>query len=261
LIPSPIRKALSTIRKHRVAHLLMGGQACVLYGAAEFSRDLDLALLPDPTNLDRLEAALAELDAEVIAVPSLSLKHLVEGLAVHFRCRQSQVAGLRIDIMANMRGVAPFAELWKRRTTFTFEDETLEAMALPDLVMAKKTQRDKDWPMIRRLVDVNYLNHRDEPTPQQVLFWLRELREPELLVEAARIHADVAKELSGERPLLTLATSGNLASGTLGRALREEEDEERRLDAAYWKPLREQLERLRHSGGRLSGRSRETPGT
>lgn len=28
----------------------MGGQACVLYGAAEFSRDLDLALLPDPTN-------------------------------------------------------------------------------------------------------------------------------------------------------------------------------------------------------------------
>lgn len=47
----------------------MGGQACVLYGAAEFSRDLDLALLPDPANLDRLEAALAELDAEVIAVP------------------------------------------------------------------------------------------------------------------------------------------------------------------------------------------------
>jgi hypothetical protein len=42
LIPSPIRKALSTIRRHRVAHLLMGGQACMLYGAAEFSRDLDL---------------------------------------------------------------------------------------------------------------------------------------------------------------------------------------------------------------------------
>jgi hypothetical protein len=43
MIPSPIRKALSTIRRHQVAHLLMGGQACVLYGAAEFSRDLDSA--------------------------------------------------------------------------------------------------------------------------------------------------------------------------------------------------------------------------
>ncbi len=63
----------------------MGGQACVSYGAAEFSRDLDLALLPDPTNLDRLEAALGELEAEVIAVPPFALKHLTEGLSVHFR--------------------------------------------------------------------------------------------------------------------------------------------------------------------------------
>src|SRR3954451_18402668 len=92
LIPSPIYRALSTIRRHQVAHLLMGGQACVLYGAAEFSRDLDLALLPDPANLDRLEAALAELDAEIIAVPSLSLKNLADGLAVHFRCKRPEVA-------------------------------------------------------------------------------------------------------------------------------------------------------------------------
>jgi hypothetical protein len=66
----------------------MGGQACVLYGAAEFSRDLDLALLPDPANLDRLEAALEELGAVVIAVPPMALKHLSEGLSVHFRCSQ-----------------------------------------------------------------------------------------------------------------------------------------------------------------------------
>ena len=30
------------MRAHRVRALLMGGQACVLYGAAEFSRDTDL---------------------------------------------------------------------------------------------------------------------------------------------------------------------------------------------------------------------------
>ncbi|HEV7671634.1 MAG TPA: hypothetical protein VGS22_24195 [Thermoanaerobaculia bacterium] len=96
MIPSPIRKALSTIRKHRVDHLLMGGQACVLYGAAEFSRDLDLVLLPDPANLDRLEEALAELQAVVIAVPvALSLEHLTEGLAVHFRCKHPEAEGLR----------------------------------------------------------------------------------------------------------------------------------------------------------------------
>ena len=51
MIPNPIRRVLSSIREHRVRALLMGGQACVLYGAAEFSRDTDLAILADADNL------------------------------------------------------------------------------------------------------------------------------------------------------------------------------------------------------------------
>ena len=47
----------------------MGGQACVLYGAAEFSRDTDLVILADADNVTRLRRALAELQAEVIAIP------------------------------------------------------------------------------------------------------------------------------------------------------------------------------------------------
>ena len=69
MIPNPIRKVLSSIRKHRVRALLMGGQACVFYGAAEFSRDTDFAILADAANLARLRKALAELEAEPIAVP------------------------------------------------------------------------------------------------------------------------------------------------------------------------------------------------
>jgi len=39
LDPEPDTKVLSSMREHLVQCLLMGGQACVLYGAAEFSRD------------------------------------------------------------------------------------------------------------------------------------------------------------------------------------------------------------------------------
>ncbi len=80
----------------------MGSQACVLYGAAEFSRDLDLALLSDSANLDRLRSALEELQAEVIAIPPFRSEHLDIGLAVHFRCGRPDVAGLCIDIMTRM---------------------------------------------------------------------------------------------------------------------------------------------------------------
>jgi hypothetical protein len=51
LIPNPIGKVLSTFPEHRVRALLMGGQACILYGAAEFSRDVDVAVLASEANL------------------------------------------------------------------------------------------------------------------------------------------------------------------------------------------------------------------
>ena len=71
MIPNPIRKVLSSMRAHRVGALLMGGQACVFYGAAEFSRDTDFALLAEAANLTRLRRALNDLDAAVIAIPVL----------------------------------------------------------------------------------------------------------------------------------------------------------------------------------------------
>ena len=91
------------MRKSGARTLLMGGQACVFYGAAEFSRDLDLLILADSENLPRLRAALADLEAEPIAVPPLDVKLLAKGHATHFRCRRADVAGLRIDLMARYR--------------------------------------------------------------------------------------------------------------------------------------------------------------
>jgi hypothetical protein len=157
----------------------MGGQACVLYGAAEFSRDTDLAILASAANFERLAAALRDLRAEVIAVPPFEAKYLRRGHAVHFRCQDAEAAGMRVDVMTKMRGVAPFSSLWSRRTSLTLPDGTrCEVMGLSDLVQAKKTQRDKDWPMVRRLIEAHYFQNREQATTAQVRFWLRELRTP-----------------------------------------------------------------------------------
>lgn len=94
MIRSPILKVLSTIRTHRVQALLMGGQACIFYGAAEFSRDTDLAILASVENLARLKAALDELRAECIAVPPFELSHLERGHACHFRSRHPEADGM-----------------------------------------------------------------------------------------------------------------------------------------------------------------------
>jgi hypothetical protein len=132
------------MRKNGVRYLLMGGQACVFYGAAEFSRDLDLFVLLDDANLGRLSNALSELDASPIAVPPLSPDALARGHAVHFRCHRPDVSGLRIDVMSRLRGVPSFEQLWERRTSIEAEGVTIDLLSLPDLVKAKKTQRDRD---------------------------------------------------------------------------------------------------------------------
>jgi len=115
LIPNPILKVLSTLTTHRVRFLLMGGQACVLYSATEFSRDTDIALFHDPANLLALEQALVDLRAKVIAVPPFDPEYLRRGFAVHFRCEHPDTEDMRLDVMSVMRGVASFDELWSRR--------------------------------------------------------------------------------------------------------------------------------------------------
>jgi hypothetical protein len=118
-------------------------------------------------------------------------------------------------------------------------------MSLPDLVQAKKTQRDKDWPMLRRLVEVNYFANREHPNTEQIRFWFLELRTPELLIELAARHGRLQKQSIRKRPLLELARPGDEL--TLAEALLNEERSEREADRQYWLPLRAELERLRHT--------------
>ncbi|PZR79421.1 MAG: hypothetical protein DLM52_01055 [Chthoniobacterales bacterium] len=244
MIPSPIVKVLSTIQKHGVKALLMGGQACVFYGAAEFSRDADLVILAAPGNLDRLRTALRELNASQIFVPELSEEVLRRGHAVHFRCAAPEADRVRVDVMSVLRGVDDFDQLWERRTTLSDDaGNQYDLLSLPDLVQAKKTQRDKDWPMIMRLIEANYVENRATPSEEQVRFWFKEMRSPQYLIELSLRFASLAEEMARSRSLLRLAVAGE--HDALEAALASEQKTERVRDRIYWQPLRKELEQLR----------------
>src|SRR5262249_27644160 len=159
-------------------------------------------------------------------------RHLLRGHAVHFRCRREDVAGLRIDIMSALRGVPGFEELWARRTTVEIAGEIIDLLAMEDLLRAKKTQRDKDWPMIRRLVKQSYFEGCGSATPELVRFWLRELRTPELLLEVATAHPVLAAAEANSRPAVLAALSARLDD--VSEAFQAEEREERLKDRVYW---------------------------
>ncbi len=245
---SPIPKALSTIFGSRVRALLMGGQACILYGAAEFSRDIDLAILASADNLNHLQTVLDQLQAETTYVPDLSREVLVRGHACHFRCGAPGVEGLRIDVMGKLRGLPNFDVLWNRRTEIELPEVcAVPVIALEDLVRAKKTQRDKDWPMIRRLIEADYFRRHNRASEEKVRFWLAECRTPDILQEIVRKYPGLARDMVRSRPLLISILEGRRAD--VEDQLRDEEDRERNLDRRYWAPLRKELAAWRRRRG------------
>lgn len=228
----------------------MGGQACVFYGAAQVSKDVDLLVLADAANFARLASALKELHASRIAVPRFDPGLLERGHAVHYRCQAPGVEGLRIDIMSKLRDLPDFECLWERRTVIEDEGGVIfNLMAVPDLVQAKKTQRSKDWPIIEALVSIHYAENADAPTDAFIDFWLTEARTPELLMELLERFPSDYIRVEQKRQCLSLARSADfdaLREG-LDREIREEQAKDRR----YWDPLKREIEAFRHDADHL----------
>ena len=153
---------------------------------------------------------------------------------------------MRLDVMAKMRGVDAFPKLWKRRTAIELPDGTrCDLLSLPDLVQAKKTQRDKDWPMIRRLVEADLADRSRPPLPARVAFWLRECRTPDLLRTLVRRYPVAAAKVARERPAVRAALRSDVAR--IEQELHREQARERALDRRYWAPLRRELQTWRRS--------------
>ncbi len=120
-----------------------------------------------------------------------------------------------------------------------------EILGIEDLVKAKKTQRDKDWPMIRRLVDAHYDEFRNSPNQEQIRFWLRESRTPAVLIEIARKFPQQLDEARATRPLLEAAALSD--ESALELRLANEQAQIRAADKTYWQPLIQELHQLREA--------------
>ncbi len=107
--------------------------------------------------------------------------------------------------------------------------------------------------MIRRLVEQDYFTRPDNPQPELVEVWLRELRTPELLIETSRQNPDAARRAAVTRPAVAAALAGDATA--VAQNLEQEERAERLLDQEYWAPLKRELEQFRRSRRKSEGQS------
>jgi len=146
--------------------------------------------------------------------------------------------------MTRLRDLPDFETLWSRRTTIRGEgEEMFELMAVEDLVQAKKTQREKDWPVITALVEGHYKSLHQEPTPERIRFWIKESRTPERLADLIEHFPNETEGLLDERPLLRLVIEGK--ADELRSALDAEMRAVQAKDREYWAPLKAEIEEFR----------------
>lgn len=138
--------ALRVLEEHGVRYVVIGGIAGRLWGSPTLTNDLDVSYERSRANLDRLAAALGDLEARLRGVEeevSFSISRETLEAGGHFTL--STRAG-NLDILAWPPGVDSFEELRRAATTMDLgEGLEVPVADLLDLIAMKKAAgRPKD---------------------------------------------------------------------------------------------------------------------
>ena len=134
--PLDAEHILRTLADHRVDYVLIGGLAVQTHGHVRTTNDADLIPAPDPANLERLAAALRSLGARVVNPgeegTEIDAKMLPRATIWQFSSRDGG-----IDVMHEVPGGRPFAELSKRALRVQLGDVEVPVVDLDDLIGMK----------------------------------------------------------------------------------------------------------------------------
>lgn len=140
--PAPFdpERIFQVLAHHKVAFVLVGALAARMQGFPRLTADADLTPEASPANLDRLAAALRELDARVFT------ESVPEGLA--FSCTGETLgraelwnlttAAGRVDLIFRPSGTAGYAELRDDAVRFDLHGAPLFAASLEAILRSKE---------------------------------------------------------------------------------------------------------------------------
>lgn len=137
--PLDVERIFAALDAHGVDYVVIGGIAVQVHGHVRMTNDIDLIPAPTRANLERLAAALNELDARVLNPGS-------EGLPIDARMLPRatlwQIATRHgdVDVLHDAPGAAPFSELRRRALVIALGDRSVAVASRDDLVKMKRAR-------------------------------------------------------------------------------------------------------------------------
>jgi hypothetical protein len=138
-------RSLRTLSRHRVHFVLIGGLGARLYGSPSTTNDIDICYERTPENLQRLVAALRQLDAKLRGVSEevpFQLDAATLAAGDHFTFT-TKAGGL--DCLGTPAGTEGFEELRRNAKPWKAEGVQFQVASIDDLILMKRAAgRPKD---------------------------------------------------------------------------------------------------------------------
>jgi hypothetical protein len=137
-------ETLKVFSRHEVEFILVGGLAAIVQGAPIFTVDLDIVFLRTPENLQRLLAALRELDARYLDPAG---RHIVPDAAKleTFRLHRLVTSLGSLDVMETIGAGMAYADLVHDTQRAEVAGVSVRVLGLETIILSKEqANRDKD---------------------------------------------------------------------------------------------------------------------
>jgi predicted nucleotidyltransferase len=131
-----LARVVAALAGQKLEAVLIGNAAAAIHGAPVTTLDFDFMFRDTPTNLRKLKAVAASLDAMILRPfsPVSKLYRVVD-----------DASGLQADFMPVIHGVRSFEGLRSRATEFAIGKVTAKVASLPDIIASKKAAgRERD---------------------------------------------------------------------------------------------------------------------
>jgi hypothetical protein len=159
---------LRLLERHEVRYVLIGGLAATLHGSPLRTGDADICPATDPRNLDRLAAALREMEAR------LRTPDTEQG--VPFLCDGPFIAGMSVltlatrfgdfDVSQQPAGTAGYDDLIGKCVHYHLAELSVPVAALEDIIRSKEAagrRKDREaLPTLRTLLEERRRREREQ---------------------------------------------------------------------------------------------------
>ena len=124
-----LKDVFSSLQRHKVRYVVIGGIAAVLHGVPRATFDLDILIDANHDNAKKLLDAL--LEAKLGTAAMTTAEELLSQEITIFKDR------VRIDVQTSTPGLK-FEEAWQRRETMEYQNQQFFIASREDLIASKR---------------------------------------------------------------------------------------------------------------------------